>query len=159
VDLSVHPRAALSLLAGEPVWTTILEAMVSKPYDSKQYSVLLAEDDDALRDVLGQVLSSHGWHVHAAASGSEALTVVQKEDIDFSILDLHMPGLSGIETLQLIRQEVKPLPCIFISGQATKEEQMQALAAGAFSFLYKPVGPEILRHAVQRLIHRHFTSA
>src|SRR5688572_4518418 len=105
-------------LARESISPTILEAMIPK-----QFAVLLAEDDDALRDVLGQVLSAQGWNVFPAASGPEALCVVQKEKIDFSILDLHMPGLSGIETLQLIRQEVKLLPCIFISGQATKEEQ------------------------------------
>jgi CheY-like chemotaxis protein len=123
----------------------------------RRLSILLAEDDDAHRDTLMQILSAEGWIVHAASSGVEAINVARSKNIDFSILDLHMPGLSGIETILVIRQEVRPVPCILMSGQASKEEQVQAFAAGAFSFLQKPIPAGLLRDAVSRLIHRHFT--
>jgi CheY-like chemotaxis protein len=122
----------------------------------KTYQILVAEDDDGHREALRQMLAPQGWSVHAAATGAEALDLAQRLQIDFSIFDLHMPGLSGIETLKLIHQQIRPLPCILISGAASKQEQMQALAAGAFSFLQKPVPPEILRYVVGRLIQRYF---
>ena len=68
-----------------------------------------------------------------------------------------MPGLNGIETIQLLHKEIRALPCILISGQASKEEQQQALRAGVFTFLSKPIELAMLRHAVDRLIHRYFS--
>jgi CheY-like chemotaxis protein len=123
------------------------------------FTILVAEDDDAHRDLLGQVFSALGWTVHLVPNGQEALKIARRAPIDFSILDLHMPGLNGIETIQLLHQEVKGLPCILISGQASKEEQLQAFKAGAFTFLHKPIELAMLRHAVDRLIHRHFSGA
>jgi CheY-like chemotaxis protein len=123
------------------------------------FSILVAEDDDAHRDLLGQVFSAQGWTVHLVPNGQEALKIARCAPIDFSILDLHMPGLNGIETIQLLRRELKTLPCILISGQASKEEQLQAFNAGAFTFLHKPIELAMLRQAVERLIHRHFSGA
>jgi len=125
----------------------------------RPFTILVAEDDDAHRDLLGQVFSAQGWTVHLVPNGQEALRIARRAPIDFSILDLHMPGMNGIETIQLLHREVRALPCILISGEASKEEQLLAFKAGAFTFLHKPLELAMLRHAVDRLIHRYFSGS
>ena len=97
--------------------------------------------------------------MHLVPNGQEALRIARRAPIDFSILDLHMPGMNGIETIQLLHREVRALPCILISGEASKEEQLLAFKAGAFTFLHKPLELAMLRHAVDRLIHRYFSGS
>ena len=125
----------------------------------RPFTILVAEDDDVHRDLLGQVFVAQGWTVHLVPNGQEALNIARRAPIDFSILDLHMPVLNGIETIQRLHREIRALPCILISGQASQEEQLQAFKAGAFTFLHKPLELAMLRHAVDRLIRQYFSGA
>lgn len=122
----------------------------------RPFTVLLVEDDDPLRSSLVDVLSSQGWQVHAAAAGGEAVNLARRVQLDFSILDLHLPGMSGLEVLRRIAQEVRPLPAIMMSGQATPEETRAALNQGVFDFLRKPLDLAQLRFSMDQLIRQHF---
>jgi two-component system response regulator AtoC len=119
-------------------------------------SVLLAEDDDPLRDVLSDLIRSWGWQVHGVGHGGEAFELARRVRFDFSILDLHLPGMTGLELLRAIRHSIGPLPSILMSGQASPDETRQALAAGAFTFLRKPLALDALRASVFRLASQHF---
>lgn len=123
---------------------------------SRPFSVLIVEDDDPLRAVLADMLSQWGWSIHSTGLGQQALDIARRHPIDISILDLHLPGMTGIEVLLTISREVRPVPSIVISGQATQEEAVAALAAGAFTFLRKPLELNSLRTSVQQLVQRHF---
>ena len=122
----------------------------------RTFTVLLVEDDDPLRCSLVDVLSSQGWKVYAAAGGGEAVSLARRVPLDFSLLDLHLPGMSGLEVLQRIATEVRPLPTIMMSGQATPEETHAALRQGVFDFLRKPLDLAQLRLSMDQLIRRHF---
>ena len=71
-------------------------------------------------------------------------------------MDLHLRGMSGIQVLQTITREVRPLPSIMMSGQASQEETDLALSAGAFTFLRKPLDMKHLLSTVELLIQQRF---
>ena len=103
--------------------------------------VLIADDD---REVRAGV-------VHAD-TGSEALNILRRSVIDLALLDMHMPGHTGLEVLSVIRREVPEIPCIFFSGDATEAIRRQALHEGAMAVLAKPLVPSILRREVRRAL-------
>ncbi|MHC5063107.1 MAG: response regulator [Planctomycetota bacterium] len=123
---------------------------------ARPYSVLLVEDDDPLRRVLHELLRTWGWQVHATGEGDEAIALARKIVFDFSILDLHLPGINGCEVLRTINREVRPLPSIMISGEASEEETQIALQTGVFTLLRKPLDMSDLRLTLDHLIQHHF---
>jgi len=123
---------------------------------SRNLSVLLVEDDDPLRSVLFELLRDRGWSVHEAARGDEALELARRIAIDFSILDLHLPGMSGVEVFRRMAREIRPVPSILMSGEASKEEAQEALDLGVFKFLEKPLDLTALRSSLDDLIRAHF---
>ncbi|MCC6672205.1 MAG: response regulator [Planctomycetes bacterium] len=123
---------------------------------SRLYSILLVEDDQTLRASLVEILASRGLHVFAAGRGSEAVELARSLPLDFSILDMHLPEMTGLEVLRRIAREVRPLPSIMMSGNATSEEAQAALSAGAFTFLRKPLELNQFMASVESLILHHF---
>lgn len=119
---------------------------------SQTFSILLVEDDDPLRRCLTEVLATRGWNVHSTGVAQEALEIARRFHVDFSILDFHLRGTTGVDVLQAITREVRPLPSIMMSGQASQEETAAALRAGAFTFLRKPLELHNLLSAVDQLI-------
>lgn len=116
------------------------------------FSILLVEDDDPLRRCLTEVLAMQGWRVHSTGVGTEAVEIARANHVDFSILDLHLRGMTGIDVLLEIAREVRPLPSILMSGQASSEEAAAAMRAGAFTFLRKPLEMRDLLSTVENLI-------
>jgi len=119
-------------------------------------SLLLAEDDDALRETLRLFFDSQGFKVFPVGSGTEAIDVARRQKISFSIMDINMPGLSGIDAFRFISREIGTMPCIFMSGDASLEVMQKALNVGAFTFLSKPLEMDLMRASVERLIRRFF---
>ncbi len=116
------------------------------------HRILVADDDDGLRDALGELFARLGFQVLEAADGHAALRVVREADPLLSILDLHMPGLTGIQVLEALRtMRSGPLPCILVSAEASETERDTALAIGAFDFLTKPFQVEQLLARVNEL--------
>jgi len=118
--------------------------------------MLIAEDDEFVRTALREVLRSEGFEVLEAESGLAALEIVHRVRVSFSVMDIDMPGMSGIEVLRTIRQQYGTLPSIMITGNDSRERQVEAMAAGAFALLSKPIGPDLLRFSVKRLLDHHF---
>ncbi|MEZ5963904.1 MAG: response regulator [Planctomycetota bacterium] len=122
----------------------------------KRFSVLLAEDDTALRRCLVEVLAANGWSVHPVGTGPEAVEIARRVPVDFSLLDMHLPGMTGIDVYRAIAREKGPLPWILMSGQATPEETSVAFALGVHTFLRKPLDLTGLRLCLAELIQRNF---
>jgi CheY-like chemotaxis protein len=125
-------------------------------FDVTHLSVLLADDDDACRESLGQFFLREGFHVYFAATGLEAIDVLKKGQVNFSVMDVQMPGLTGIQVLEILRSDGRVGPCIFVSGETSRELQLKAMSAGAFTFLSKPVELGIMRFTVQLLLKKFF---
>ncbi|MCB9869035.1 MAG: response regulator [Planctomycetes bacterium] len=122
----------------------------------RAFSVLLVEDHDPLRQTLLELLDARGWSIHAADRGVAALDVARRVPLDFGIFDMHLPGGSGLELFERINREIRPLPSILMSGEASRHETQRARAAGVFSFLRKPLDFGDLQLELDRLIQHHF---
>jgi CheY-like chemotaxis protein len=123
----------------------------------RRYSVLVSDDDAETRQTLGDVLSSDGFATFLASCGGEALDIFQRELIDLLVMDMFMPDLTGLETLQMIRRiSTRRVPCIFVTGRAEDEElRRQAMLADAFTVLPKPISVNLVRAAVRLVLKRY----
>mgnify|MGYP001205312224 CR=1 FL=1 len=130
-------------------------ARPERPPMLQSFRVLLVEDDDSLRSCLAEFLGSHGWEIGATAYGSDAMAMARRQRFDFTILDFHLPEMTGLELFQQLAA-IRPLPAILMSGLASAEEAAAARHAGFFTFLRKPLELDRLRQSVQQLIQAHF---
>jgi CheY-like chemotaxis protein len=114
--------------------------------------VLLADDDREVRLGMADLLADLGLLVEHAETGLEALEVVRACQVHAALLDLRMPGCSGLEALVRIHELRADLPCIVCSGSLTEHLEDSLLEAGAFAVLHKPVQPGLLRKEVLRAL-------
>jgi len=110
------------------------------PKESKQLdaNVLVVDDEEQFLKVFSQRLQGRGMKVDTANTGEEALERAKKKDFDAIILDMAMPGMSGIETLKRIKSENPDLQIIMLTGHGTVEKSVEAMKLGAVDFLEKP---------------------
>ena len=109
-------------------------------------SVLIVEDDDDFRDASARWMERKGHRVTAAASGAEALGLCDRQDFEVGIFDMNMPGMSGIELLQRIRDAQIDIEVIILTGQGTIESAVAAMKIGASDYLTKPCPLGDLEH-------------
>ena len=114
--------------------------------------ILLADDDQEVRLGVADLLAGIGLEVLQAENGLEAIALGRAERIDGALFDVHMPGVSGIEAITILRREVIELPCIVYSGRWSVELEREALELGAAACLKKPVDPDLLRREVRRVL-------
>jgi len=113
-------------------------------------NILVVDDEQAIRDSCQQALSRDGNKVEVAEDGSKGLAMLEEGAFDLVILDLKMPGLSGMEVLKRIKQDDPEVVVIVITGYATIESAVEAMKLGAYDFIPKPFTPEGLRMIVKR---------
>jgi DNA-binding NtrC family response regulator len=118
------------------------------------FTILVIDDEQVMRDACDQILSREGCRVTSAGSGAEGLERIRKERFDVIILDLKMPGLSGMEVLAKIEEETPKIPVIVITGYATIESAVEAMKIGAYDFIPKPFTPNVLRTIVSRALEK-----
>lgn len=102
--------------------------------------VLLVEDEQGVAAVLADFVRELGCQPVEARTAEEALRAVERERLDVILLDLRLPGMSGLDFLRLRRVRDAGIPVVVISGVATEQEAQEALRLGALEFLQKPVG-------------------
>jgi len=118
------------------------------------YSILITDDDRGCREALRDIVEPEGYRTLLASSGEEAVDIVREEHVHLALLDMHMPTLTGLETLQLVRQINAVLPCILVTGDATERLMRQALTAHAYSVIAKPVSKNVVLYTVVRALLR-----
>jgi DNA-binding NtrC family response regulator len=106
--------------------------------------VLLVEDEDIFRTVLGRRLRKRGLDVSGVASGEEALAFLNRDRVDVVVLDVKMPGMSGIEALEQIKARFADLEVVMLTGFADATTAVRVMDRGAFAYLMKPVHLEDL---------------
>ncbi|MHC4398361.1 MAG: response regulator [Planctomycetota bacterium] len=102
-------------------------------------SLLITDDDPAFRQTLQGVFEPQGFRTLLAGDGEEALSIVHREEVHLLLLDMHMPRLTGLETLRAVKRFKSILPCILLSARLDELLIEQARLAHAFSVLSKPV--------------------
>ena len=100
--------------------------------------ILIVDDEEVLRDVLDAVLRREGFDVVSASTGEEALSLLDGEEIDLVILDIMLPGISGIDTLRSMRISNPHLPVIIITAFSSIDGAIEAMKHGAYHYIPKP---------------------
>lgn len=120
-------------------------------------SVLLVDDEEVIRESLGDFLRNKGFTVALADSLNSAVTVLEKsgEEIEAIICDMKMPDGSGLDVLKHLNSKKMNIPLIFLTGHGTLETCQEAVREGAFDYILKPAEEEDrvifpLRHAVEK---------
>ena len=104
--------------------------------------ILVIDDEAAIRDSLRMILEYEHYEFLGAASGPEGISLIKRDTPDLVVLDIKMPGMSGLETLAEIRKVDEAVPVAMISGHGTITDAMQATRLGAFDFIEKPFTSE-----------------
>ena len=117
-------------------------------------SLLITDDDRAFRETLCGVFQPRGFNVYSAGDGEEALEILGQREIHLLLLDMHMPRLSGLETIRRVKQIRSRLPCILLSARMDEALAHQARLAEAFSVLAKPVTCAAITSTVDQALRR-----
>lgn len=112
-------------------------------------TVLVVDDDESVREFLVELLTAQGYSTHVAVNGPAGVRAVTELAIDVVLLDIDMPGISGVNALVAIRAVAPRVAVIMVSGTADVAVAKQALAFGAFDYVTKPVDLQYLGAAVQ----------
>lgn len=117
-----------------------------------QASIFVTDDEPALRNALVKRLSKRQHRVRAFQSGDELLAAVEQDIPDLILLDLKMPGMTGIETLEALRIKARETPVIMLTAYGTVEEAVEAMKLGAYDFLIKTVDLEGVEPVINRAL-------
>jgi len=116
--------------------------------------ILVVEDDKKVASFLEQGLREDGYSVDVAYDGTEGALMAHVHDYDLLVLDVMLPGKTGIEILRELRREGTPVPILLLTARDTAEEVVRGLDAGADDYLTKPFSFEVLLARVRALIRR-----
>jgi len=114
--------------------------------------ILIIDDEKNIRAQLSGLLADEGYHTSTADSAEKGLERIRDDAPDLALLDVMLPGMSGLEALARIREEGDELPVIVMSGQGSIEAAVRATHLGAFDYLEKPLDPERLLVTVRNAI-------
>ncbi|HOC29074.1 MAG TPA: sigma-54 dependent transcriptional regulator [Treponemataceae bacterium] len=117
-----------------------------------KFNVLVIDDEKNIRTGLAAALKLDGYEVFLAADGNEGMDIALRGDIDLVITDLRMPGMSGEEVLKKVTSETPGVPVIVLTGHGTVESAVDAMRAGAYDFLTKPLNLDRLSLLVKRAL-------
>jgi diguanylate cyclase (GGDEF)-like protein/PAS domain S-box-containing protein len=119
------------------------------------HPILLVDDEPDNRDMLARRLALHGYTVEFAESGNQALECLNRQKYDIVLMDIHMPGLNGLETLHCIREHSSSveLPVIMVTASDDREHILEAFRMGANDYVTKPVDLPIVLARIRTHIH------
>ncbi len=121
---------------------------------SSEGRILVVDDVPDTLEVLERNLTTAGFQVYTAQSVSEALTILAKTKVDLVITDLKMPGVSGLDLVRYVRENIDDTEVMVITGYATVESAVQAVKTGAEEYLAKPFTSEELLKAVKQVLNK-----
>ena len=121
---------------------------------ARNASVLVIDDEEIMRDILGTLLEREGYSVRLAASGQEGLDLARSLPFDAVIVDVMMPGIDGLQVLDELKKHDDDLPVLMITAYASMESAISAMKKGAFDYITKPFKNDevlvVLRNAIER---------
>ena len=115
-------------------------------------AIAIVDDEESVRKALGRLLRSAGYHVDLFASGGAFLDWLEVGQPDCTILDLHLPGLSGLDVQRYVCRERVEVPCIIITGKDENGTRERVLASGAMAYLTKPLDEHALLDAISSAV-------
>jgi len=118
--------------------------------------ILVAEDDRDIANLIAHYVQKAGWQAHLASSGDDALAYARKQTVDVAILDVMLPGISGLEVCRLLRADrtTATLPIIMVTARAEETDRIMGLEIGADDYISKPFSPNELVARIRALMRR-----
>jgi two-component system alkaline phosphatase synthesis response regulator PhoP len=119
-------------------------------------NILVAEDDRDIADLIAHYIERSGWTPHTVASGDEAIASTRKQRFDLVVLDVMLPGMSGLEVCRALRAEpaTAAIPIIMVTARAEETDRIIGLDIGADDYLAKPFSPNELIARIRALMRR-----
>ena len=116
--------------------------------------ILMVDDDDLVQIAVSELLRTRGYDVTTASSGFDALKILADQRFDLFLLDVIMPGMSGLELCYKIREmdELVDVPVIMLTAKSADEDRRAGMDAGANVFLPKPISPDRLLQLVDQVL-------
>ncbi|REH01236.1 response regulator transcription factor [Flavobacterium aquicola] len=116
--------------------------------------IVLAEDNDILRKSLSFFLESKGFTVDQFSDGQEALDAIKENSYDLILTDINMPGGSGMEITQYVRETIgSNIPIIIFTSSGIEQTELDSFDIGANEFIAKPVSPAVLLVRINKLLN------
>lgn len=115
----------------------------------ESFRVLLVDDEKEFVSTLAERLEIRGLSVSVAFDGQEAMRILDNEAYDVIVLDVRMPGLSGLEILKRIKTQKPEIPVILLTGHSATRDGIEGMRLGAFDYLMKPVDIDRLLEKMQ----------
>lgn len=120
-------------------------------------TLLIIEDDESMRAALQRIFKADGYLLKIAADATELSQVLDDSPIDLILLDVGLPWINGFELAQLLKEhkDLKAIPLVFVSGNASDDDVKQAFSLGADDFVKKPFDVDKLKKTVSTLLKLH----
>src|ERR1700734_2747789 len=119
-----------------------------------QQRILIVEDEDNARKGYEALLRKWNWEILGVGSGEEALAKFQEFQPSLILADVELPGMNGLDLLKQLGDEILRIPVIIITGRGSDERVVQAIDAGAFWYIEKPLKPPVSRALLDRALGR-----
>jgi len=118
--------------------------------------ILVAEDDRDIADLIAHYLQKSGWSPHVETSGDAALAHARRQRVDVAILDVMLPGMSGIDVCRALRADpaTADLPIVMVTARAEETDRIAGLDTGADDYIAKPFSPNELMARVRAVLRR-----
>lgn len=128
--------------------------------EKKQIKLLIVDDEEKFLSATAERLGLRDFDVTTATEGNQSIRAAKKGKFDMAILDLRMPGMDGMELLQILKKKHKFLEVIILTGYASLDSAVEATKLGAFSYLEKPYNfeklLEVLKEAYETRLRKKF---
>ncbi len=122
----------------------------------RPFSILITDDDVAARETLRDIFEPAGYETILAESGEHAIDIVRRQEVHLALMDMYLPCLTGLETMEIARQIRGSFPTILLSADSDDMLMRRALSAHVFCVLTKPVSRHVVTHAVTRALEKFY---
>ena len=119
------------------------------------FRILVADDQAEQLNAVVHLFIDSGYTIEVASSGSDALNMLLNNEFDLSLLDMHMPGLTGLEVINHLKQSGHSVPSILMTGQPSRDIELAAIELGVLTMLRKPIPAEVLRLTVHNFFSQN----
>ncbi len=123
------------------------------------FSLLITDDDVSARETLRDIFEPAGYRTILAESGEHAIDIVRRQEVHLALMDMYLPRLTGLETMEIARQIRGAIPTILLSADSDDALIRRALSAQVFCVLHKPVSRHLITHAVNRAMEKFYSRA
>ncbi len=120
------------------------------------HKILIVDDDPAIRELVGRMLEKEGFSVQSVESAEDALRFLRMTLFDLIVLDLNLPGISGMKMCEILKQDpaTATLPVIMLTSASAERSKVQGLQTGADDYIVKPPSPPELMARINALLRR-----